>query len=902
MNNDQNNQRQKTAWHQMTITDVKKILETDTTKGLTKKQISKRQARYGKNSFEKKRKITLIERVLIQFKNPLVFILLLATIATFFLKEYIDMWVIIVALTINIVIGIIQEKRADKAFEQLTASQENFATVLREGAKIEIHAEELVPGDIILLEAGSSVPADARIMTSHSLQANESALTGEWEDVSKKNATIKDHVRITEQFNMLWMGTLITKGNTKAIVTATGLQTEFGAIAEELAKTEEDLIPLQKNIKKLAFSLSFVILAAIMAILVAGIIHGNDPVEMVILAIAVAVAATPSGLPAAVTVVLAIGMETILKRGGLVRHLLAAETLGNTTIILTDKTGTITKAQMRIADIHTERSIYHKFQIGHTPTKDTLGEQDKKDVLSMALLTADGYVEGEKQATEEWVVHGGPIERAVIMAGLESGLHKEDIMKQTPQLDYLPFESERRFVASLHRHGSEKANKRRIYIAGAPEFLIEKAEFVYSEGKKKKMTDAIRTMISDQQLKESETGMRVVGVGYSETSLENLDVKNSETIIEKFVFAGLLILHDPIREDVKESIRTAHKAGATVIMLTGDNPLTALKIAKEVGIASEDGQAMIGADIEKLDDNELVIALHKRRVFARILPQQKLRIAHLLKSRGEVIAMTGDGINDAPALRKADIGIALGSGTDVAKEASDLVLLDNSFSIIIAAIEEGRRIRDNLKKIIAYLLSTSFSELIIIGAAIITGNPLPLLARQILWINIIEEGFMNFAFAFEPKESDIMTRDPKDEAMKEILTIKLKRLIAVIALTTGVFLVCLYFFLLDRNFSVEEMQTIMFIALSVDSLFFTFSIKNLHKPVWKINPFSNKYLVFAFSGSLLGLVAALEFPPLRNLLGLAEFSHTEYGLIFLIGLVNLIIIEGAKWIAFKKHQ
>lgn len=896
------NQKQYTVeWHHYSVSEVRDRLETDLKKGLTHLQVDERRFRYGKNVFENKKKLTLFERITAQFKSPLVLILFFAAIATFFLREFVDMWVIVAALSINVAIGIFQEKRADNAFTRLMASQEKFATVVREGEKINIHAEDLVPGDFIVLSTGNRVPADARIVSMQGLMVNESPLTGEWEDVSKQETVLKKDTRITEQTNMLWMGTLITKGIAEAVVVETGFKTQLGLVARELSQTNDELIPLQKNIQKIAFSISLVIFAAIIIILIAGLAHGNNLVEMVLLAIAVAVAAMPEGLPAAVTVILALGMENILKRGGLVRNLLAAETLGNTTIILTDKTGTLTKAEMRIADIMTERSIYHK--IGKVPLKDTLGEHDKKDVLSMLLLTSDGYVEGEKNNLGEWVIHGGPIERAAILASLESGIHQKDILAQTPRLDFLPFESKQRFVASLHRHGKEGTKKRRIYVAGAPEYLLEKADFVYSEGMKKKMTSETRAMIAEYQTQESETGMRVVGVGYAEISelhsFNETDFSFDDTVFAKFVFAGLVALHDPVREDVQNSIALAQKAGTTIIMLTGDNPITALTIAKKVGMASSDAQALTGADIDALNDDELIATLKTVRVFARILPQQKLRVVRLLKSQGEIVAMTGDGINDAPALRNADIGIALGSGTDVAKEAADLILLNNSFSIIVAAIEEGRRIRDNLKKIIAYLLSTSFSELFVIGASLITGSPLPLLARQILWINIIEEGFMNFAFAFEPKEDDIMDRSPKDPAMKEILTHDLKKLITIIVFVTGSFLIILYFTLLHMKFAIEEIQTIMFIALSVDSIFFTFSIKNLHKPIWYVNPLSNKYLLFAFAASLTALLLALEFQPLRNLLSLSPFSGAEE-IVLSIGLLNLAIIEVGKFAVFHR--
>ena len=396
--------------------------------------------------------------------------------------------------------------------------------------------------------------------------------------------------------------------------------------------------------------------------------------------------------------------------------------------------------------------------------------------------------------------------------------------------------------------------------------------------------------------------MRLIGVGYKEVDWKKIDINDPDfpkNILEKLVFGGFIVLHDPIRPDVKGAIQTAREAGTEVIMLTGDNPITALKIAEEAGIIKEGDKALTGLEIEQLNDEELLLALKRQKVFARVLPHQKLRMVRLLKSEGEVVAMTGDGINDAPALRNADIGISLGSGTDVAKEASDLILLNNSFSIIVSAIEEGRRIRDNLKKIITYLVSTGFSELFVVSVAIIVGKDLPILATQILWINIIEEGFMNFAFAFEPKEKDLMKRDPKEDSMKEILTPNLKKLIATIALVTGVFLVALYFVLLHMGIDIDKIRTIMFIALSVDSIFFAFSIKNLHRPIWKINPFSNKYLIYALGASFGALILALEWAPLQKLLSLTPLSGNEFSLILGIGLVNLIIIEVGKFMVFR---
>ncbi|MBU1246593.1 HAD-IC family P-type ATPase [Patescibacteria group bacterium] len=892
-------------WSEITITEIKKRLNADSNKGLRDEQIAQLQIRYGKNIFKKGRRITRLDKIIAQFKSPLVIILLIAGIVTFALDHRLDTLVIFIALLINIVIGVIQEARASEAFEKLVVSQEKYATVIRGGRKKQVHAEELVPGDIIWITSGMAVPADARIITANGLSTNEAMLTGEWASVSKREGVMKkgSSTPITEQSNLLWMGTLIVAGNAKAIVVETGDSTQMGIIASELAKIEEEQTPLQKNIRKLAVFLSYFMIAILVFLFFAGVARGNDPVEMIIIAIAVAVAAMPEGLPVAVTVVLALGMETILKKGGLVRNLLATETLGSTTVILTDKTGTLTKAEMRVVDILTEQTIHNQTTTGRIPLRDTLSNHDKKNVLKNALLTAEGFVDGREDTLGEWIVRGNPVDRAIILAGLESEMRISEIVAKEDCLDRIPFDSTRRFAASLYSSNNKRSTKNRVCIVGAPELLLEYAQSVYSESKEKKLTKKTRKMLEDRQLAESATGMRIVGVAYKDVDWKKLNNKNSDfpiNILEDIVFSGFIILHDPLRSDVKESIKIARGAGAEVIMLTGDNPITALKIAEEAGIVMAGANALTGVEIEQLDDKKLLEILYHQKVFARVLPSQKLRIVHLLKSQGEIVAMTGDGINDAPALQCADLGIALGSGTDVAKEASDIVLLNNSFSIIVKAIEEGRRIRDNLKKIIVYLISTSFSELFIISVAIIAmGKELPILATQILWINIIEEGFMNFAFAFEPGEADIMKRNPKESSMKEIVTPNLKKLIAIIVLTTGVFLITLYFVLLRLEIDIEKIRTIMFIALSVSSIFFAFSIKNLHKPIWTINPFSNKYLVFTLLANFGVLIIALVLPPLQTLLSLTPLSGNEFFLIIGIGLINLCIIEIGKYIVFR---
>lgn len=893
------------SWHSLSIEEVASTNKTDLKRGLSSVEAKARLEKYGKNAFKGHKKKTYFDLLLSQLKSPLVLILIAAGVATYVLDERIDTIVIGIALLINIIAGVVQEGRAASAFETLMSSQEKTATVIRDGEKKVIPSVNIVPGDLVVVDQGVYVGADIRLVEQHGIATNEAALTGEWISVEKKLDEMPKEARITDRFNMLWMGTLVAKGTGLGVAVATGGETQIGMIAEELTG-EEELIPLQKNMQRIARYLSIMVIGIIVLVFVTGILRGHSPIEMALMAIAIAVAVMPEGLPAAVTVVLALGMETILKKGGLVRNLLAAETLGNTTVILTDKTGTLTKAEMRVADVFTEKAIAdHGMQAKRT-LRDAFVKNDKKDILSMAILAADAFVEGTSDPMSEWVVQGKPVEKAFVLAGLESALSQVELLKEQPRLDYLPFESQRRFLGSLHHIGGPRSKKRRVYISGAPEVLLEQSDYIYNDGKKKKMPKYVKEALADIQEVESAAGMRMIAIGYTDVTWdafpEEIDEENPFALFGDIVFGGFVSLHDPIRPDVKESIEIAREAGTNVIMVTGDNPVTALKIAQESGIAQEGDIVYTGAQTEKMDDEELLRTIASTHVFARVLPKQKLRIVKLLKGQGEIVAMTGDGINDAPALRSADIGISLGSGTEVAKDASDMVLLNNSFSIIVDAIKEGRRIRDNLKKITTYLIATSFSGLLVVIGSIIVGAALPILPAQILWINILEEGFMNFAFAFEPAEDDVMKRNPRKSSMQQIITKDLFKLIAIIASVTGALLLGIYFYLLSHNMPIEQIRTIIFIALSVDSIFFTFSVKNLHRPIWEIDLLSNKYLILAFMASVGTLILALVLPPLQKLLSLEPLSMAGFAFMLIVGTVNLITIEAAKYIVFKNQN
>jgi len=807
-------------WHATTIEDTCTTFETDYMNGLSTETIAFRQKKSGKNELKKKRSLGFLGVIIKQFKSPLVVILLFAGVATVLLKEYLDSTVIFIALFINIVIGSFQERRSSQAFEKLNESQQKNATVLRDGKKIVIPVEELVPGDIVILEGGMYVPADIRLVETKELSVNEAILTGEWVAVEKEADVIhKDQTSLGERTNMVWMGTLVSSGRGIGVVVEIGARTQMGAIAEGLQLIDERVTPLQQSIRHIARFLVYIILASVTVIFLLGLFQGESISHMLLVVIAVAVASMPTGLPAAVTIVLAIGMESILRKGGLVRNLLAAETLGSTTIILTDKTGTLTEAKMKLFGLYTLEGIEEGL---------TFAEGDNEHLLSSAILTTDAFIEQKEETKEEEThitIHGRPIEKALVSAGIDRGIMQEKLFQEFPRIDFLQFESKRRFAISLHTQAG--STKHTLYFSGAPEFLIESATHVYHKNRSVKMTKEVRKLLLQKQNDMSEEGYRFIGIAYQEVGFDNIPLKqeDQEGFIRESTFMGLIAFSDPVRTNVAESIKTVKRAGVRVVMVTGDNPKTAKQIALLTGIAHKEDDVLTGADIDHLSDKELFMEINRVPVFARVLPEQKLHIVRVLKSNNEVVAMTGDGVNDAPALQSAHIGIAVGSGTEVAKAASDIILINNSFTIITSAIKEGRRIIDNLKKIVSYLLSTGFSEIFVIGGALAVGAPLPLLPGQILWANIVEEGFMSFSFAFEKAEPGVMKRSPRENVSKRVLTKQIKKLIAIISVITGVFLTTLFFILRSLDMPIEEIRTFMFVALSLDSIFFAFSFK-----------------------------------------------------------------------------
>lgn len=895
---------EKQEWSTLELLAVISVLQSDAKVGLTEEEAKKRLQQYGTNTFGGKSSKTIFDRLLAQLRSPLAYILLSAGIVTLMIGHSVDSIVICTALFVNICLGMYQEGRANRAFEHLRKSQVRYANVLRDGIRSRISAEGLVPGDVIELTAGSAVPADARILASSNMMVNESALTGEWAEVTKVVATLKGALPVSEQGNMLWMGTLMTAGNATAIVVETGGRTVVGQLAQYLSHAIPPPTPLEGSIRALSRTIAGIVGVALVLISVIGAWRGLPLEEILMIAISVAVAAIPEGLPAAVTVVLAIGMEAILKRGGLVKNLLAAETLGSTTVILIDKTGTLTLAEMRIRHVVTSASLDDP-KHDHSERAEHHVHGDEQDVLRMAMLASDAFLDTKASTEEIPVVVGRPVERAILLAGIQSGVALEELAHRYQRVDFSPFQSEVRFSASLDHILGISAH--RIFVTGAPEALIPFAHSYYEEGTAHELTSEMRAKYVHAEHHLADEGMRIIGVGYRDVERsafsESERTHPEEILSSGFVFAGLIALHDPIRHDVHEVITQARKAGARVIMVTGDAPKTAHAIALEAGIAKKNEKVYTGLEIEQATDEELLVMLNHSAVFARVLPKQKLRLSRVLQKEEEVVAMTGDGVNDAPALQNANIGIALGSGTEVAKESADIVLLDDSFSVILGAIEEGRRIHDNIRKIVAYLLSTAGSEVILVGGALLLNFPLPLLPVQILWTNLLSEGLMTFAFAFEPPAMDLMRRNPKKLSGTTVMNTELKTFILLVGVLSGLFLVAMNVLLLSvGGMSVEIARTYVFIALSLGTILSAFSIKDMRERLTNIPFFSNWYLIGAFLSSIGLLCSALFFAPLRHLLSLAPLTLHAVPIVVGIIVVTLAILEGSKWWVFGRHR
>jgi len=886
-------------WHHCPAEEVTTLLTTHPDRGLSLFEAKHRLERFGPNMVTAKKQKGILIRFLLQFHQPLVYILLAAAFITLILQEWVDSSVIFGVVIVNAIIGFIQESKAEKAIESLKQMMTTQATVLRDGKWTQIDSTQLVPGDIVRIQSGDKVPADVRLLTCRDLQVDESALTGESVPVIKKTGTLNPDTILADRHNMAYAGTLVTYGQAQAVVVATGDKTETGRISEMIAEAVDLSTPL--TVKIASFSKILLIAILFLAALTfgVGLWRGEGIVDMFMAAVALSVGAIPEGLPAAVTITLAIGVSRMAKRKAIIRKLPAVETLGSTTVICSDKTGTLTENQMTVRRIYAGNEYFDVQGNGYAPEGKILsGNMDIAGNLPAALSETllAGLLCNDSRLVEAdglWRVEGDPTEGALITAAAKAGLTPKPALEERPRLDVIPFESERQFMATLHKMGSDNF----LYLKGAIEKVLEAcSDALLSDGT---ATGLNRQDILQKSDELAAGGLRVLALARKKVDKDKLDV---DDCLSDLTFLGLQGMIDPPRAEAIAAVGVCRKAGINVKMITGDHAVTATEIARQLGIGRIEGrendkpETLTGKQLENLSDEEMIEKAGNTSVFARVAPEQKLRLVEALQARNQVVAMTGDGVNDAPALKQANIGIAMGiTGTDVSKEAADMVLTDDNFASITAAVEEGRRIFDNLVKFITWTLPTNGGEGLVILAAIMAGVALPILPVQILWINMTTAVLLGLMLAFEPGEKDVMNYPPRRPESPILSGILIGRIALVsVLMLAAVFTV--FNWQKGDGYPVEVARTVAVNLFIMIELTYLFNCRSLTRSMFKIGLFSNPWVLVG-SGLMIVLQLLFTYTPFMNkIFHSAPISANDWGLIAVIAIAVYGMIGLEKWV------
>ena len=907
-----------TEWYKLEVAEAAETLGVDPDKGLEEAEAQRRLAQFGPNELIDKGIKNPWLILLDQFKDLMVIILLVAAVVSFFLSEELtDVIVIMTIVVLNAAIGFSQEYRAEQAIAALKKLAVPTVRVRRNGRIVEISARELVPGDVVLLEAGNLVPADGRLIESINLKVEEAALTGESEPVEKNTRTsVGNDAPLGDQHGMVFMGTVITYGRGTAVVTATGMKTELGKIADLIQGVEGEQTPLQRRLDGLGKSLAWIAMAIIAVVVVLGRVRGEEWSILVLTGISMAVAAVPEGLPAVVTITLALGSQRMLKRHALIRKLPAVETLGSVTVICSDKTGTLTENRMTVTVLDVT---------GHTQDIETL--VDKKGAIfdaelheehpaherTISLLVKagalcnDAVLQKMEDGTERTI--GDPTEGALVVAAAKLGYAKERMNQRWPRVGEVPFTSERKRMTTIHKvnvdmQDSEAPWSTSPYVAfskGGVDSLLDVANYLWDGNEIILLDDALRDRILAGNANLAQKGQRVLGVAFR--PLAEFDPSAGESLEDEMIFIGLIAMIDPPRREVKDAVITARTAGIRPVMITGDHPLTAQHIAKELTITEKD-HLLTGRDLAVMDVTELASMVHEVPVYARVSPEHKLNIVEALQGKGEVVAMTGDGVNDAPALKKADIGVAMGiTGTDVSKEAADMVLLDDNFATIVAAIEEGRKVYDNIRKFIKYTLSSNTGELSVMLVAPFLGMPLPLIPLQILWINLVTDGLPGLALAVEDSERGIMKRAPF-RPNESIFSRGMGQRILWIGFLMGAVSLLMGYLYWDPQNPVPHgtWQTMVFTTLTLAQMGNALAIRSNIDSLFQIGLFSNPLMVFSVLLTF-GLQMALIYVPfLQDIFRTVALSPGELLLSLAASSVVFIAVEIEKWVRRRRGE
>ncbi len=871
-------------WHAIDAAEVLKRIGSDK-KGLSKIEIRERLEKHGRNEIPKKKSLSKLTVFLRQFRNPLVYVLLIIIIISFLLRHYADSIFILVVLLINTTVGFYQEMKANRSLNELHKMVRIKVRVRRGNNEKEIDSSQLVPGDIVIIKEGDRIAADARIITSRNLRTDESTLTGESLPVKKDEKVVSREAKLVEKSNMVFSGTAVTQGQAEAVVVETGERTEFGQTVKLLKETKEPSTPLQRKILKLSKLIGIFILLLVIVIIIAGYFSNQNIEQIFLSALALSVSSIPEGLLPAITVVLVLAMRRVLKSKGVVKKLSAAESLGGVTVICADKTGTLTEGQMRVTQIvgH-KKSLLDKTTILNPNDPSAYSAQELK-IIKIATVTNDAYIENFHEEERKWTVRGRYTDKALLLSATQAGLKIEKLKRECNIINKWNFDSDRKFAATLCRRGENK----KLFVAGAPEEIFKRSsKYSVSDGsigfREHEEKDGKR--ILERIAKE---GFRVVAC--AEKNLDNNGKLNSiSELATDLNFVGFLALQDPIRHDAKKAIKKITRAGVRPIIITGDHQLTAKTIAQEAGINIQKNHILEGDELEKLSEAELRNSAKKTTLYARTLPKHKLRIVKALQRGGESVAMIGDGVNDAPALKASDVGVALGSGTDVAKEVADVILLDDSYQTIVKAVEQGRVAFDNIRKVFIYLVADDFTEIFIFLGAMFLGLPLPLLAVQILWINLIEDGLPDIALTTENEKTGVMEEKPRGNK-EPILSKPIKKWVISVFAINGIITFLFFWFVWKTTGDIEKTRTMILALMAFDSLIFAYSVRSLKKSIFRKNIFSNWYLNAAVLASALLLVLAIYLPLLQGFLKTVPISSASWVLIISLAFVEIFIFE-----------